>query len=70
MVDYHVVMDLLPDFSSLYFERRFGSEAKLGAVQSSVLLALGFQRETIEQVEVCVEWRYSWACNWHIHRRN
>jgi len=52
MVDYHVVMDLLPIVSSFYFEKRLGSEVKLGAVQSSILLALGLQRKTIERVEV------------------
>jgi len=52
MVDYHVIMDLLPIVSSLYFEKRLGDEVKLGAVQSSILLALGLQRKTIEQVEV------------------
>jgi N-acetyltransferase 10 len=52
MVDYHVIMDLLPIVSSLYFEKRLGAEVKLGAVQSSILLALGLQRKTIEQVEV------------------
>jgi len=52
MIDYHVVMDLLPTVSSLYFEKRLGSEVKLGAVQSSILLALGLQRKTIERVEV------------------
>ena len=52
MVDYHVIMDLLPIVSSLYFEKRLGEEVRLGAVQSSILLALGLQRKTIEQVEV------------------
>jgi N-acetyltransferase 10 len=52
MVDYHVIMDLLPTVSSLYFEKRLGEEVKLGAVQCSILLALGLQRKTIEQVEV------------------
>ena len=56
MVDYHVIMDLLPIVSSLYFEKRLGEEVKLGAVQSSILLALGLQRKTIEKVEV--SWRY------------
>jgi len=44
-------MDLLPIVSSFYFEKRLGGELRLGAVQSSILLALGLQRKTIEQVE-------------------
>ena len=62
MVDYHVIMDLLPIVSSLYFEKRFGKEVKLGAVQSSILLALGLQRKTIEQVEVSDGGLPLWAC--------
>ena len=54
LVDYHVIMDLLPTVSSLYFGKRLGEGVRLGAVQSSILLALGLQRKTIEQVEVCV----------------
>jgi tRNA(Met) C34 N-acetyltransferase TmcA len=52
MLDYHVVVDLLPAVASLYFEKRLGSEIRLSAVQSSILLALGLQRKTIEEVEV------------------
>ena len=52
LVDYHVIMDLLPTVSTLYFEKRLGEGVRLGAVQSSILLALGLQRKTIEGVEV------------------
>lgn len=52
MLDYHVIMDLLPTVASLYFEKRLGEEVRLSAVQSSILLALGLQRKTIEEVEV------------------
>ncbi|KAL0961275.1 hypothetical protein HGRIS_006236 [Hohenbuehelia grisea] len=51
MLDYHVILDLLPTVASLYFERRLGSDVRLSAVQSSILLALGLQRKTIEDVE-------------------
>jgi len=51
MLDYHVVLDLLPAIASLFFERRLGDEIKLSAVQSSILLALGLQRKSIEEVE-------------------
>ncbi|OCH85192.1 DUF699-domain-containing protein [Obba rivulosa] len=51
MLDYHVIMDLLPTVSSLYFEKRLGEEVHLSAVQSSILLALGLQRKTVEEVE-------------------
>ncbi|KAF8509990.1 GNAT acetyltransferase 2-domain-containing protein [Hysterangium stoloniferum] len=51
MLDYHVVLDILPAIASLYFEKRLGQEVKLSAVQSSILLALGLQRKTVEEVE-------------------
>jgi len=51
MLDYHVILDLLPSVASLYFERRLGNEVRLSAVQSSILLALGLQRKSIEEVE-------------------
>ena len=52
MLDYHVILDLLPNIASLYFEKRLGHEIKLSAVQSSILLAVGLQRKTVEEVEV------------------
>ena len=54
MLDYHVVLDLLPTLASLYFEQRLGDEVRLSVVQSSILLALGLQRKSIEEVEVCI----------------
>ncbi|KII86732.1 hypothetical protein PLICRDRAFT_43382 [Plicaturopsis crispa FD-325 SS-3] len=51
MLDYHVILDLLPTVASLYFEKRLGEEVRLSAVQSSILLALGLQRKSIEEVE-------------------
>lgn len=51
-LDYHVIMDLLPTVGQLYFEKRLGPEVRLSAVQSSILLALGMQRKTIEEIEV------------------
>ena len=52
MLDYHVILDLLPTIASLYFQKRLGGDVKLSAVQSSILLALGLQRKSIEDVEV------------------
>ncbi|KAF9236966.1 GNAT acetyltransferase 2-domain-containing protein [Melanogaster broomeanus] len=49
--DYHVVLDLLPTIGSLYFEKRLGNEVNLSAVQASILLGLGLQRKSIEDVE-------------------
>lgn len=61
MLDYHVILDLMPTVANLYFRKRLGSskvsedgegQMRLTAAQSSILLALGLQRKTIEDVEV------------------
>ncbi|KAF8074167.1 GNAT acetyltransferase 2-domain-containing protein [Lyophyllum atratum] len=51
MLDYHVILDLLPTIASLYFQKRLGEDVRLSAVQSSILLAIGLQRKSIEEVE-------------------
>ncbi|PFH49973.1 hypothetical protein AMATHDRAFT_75910 [Amanita thiersii Skay4041] len=52
MLDYHVILDLLPTVSSLYFQQRLGEEVRLSVLQRAILLALGLQRKTVEEVEV------------------
>lgn len=52
-LDYHVVLDLLPTLASLYFDRRLGPEVRLSAVQSAILLGLGLQRKSVEEIEAC-----------------
>ena len=51
-LDYHVILDLMPSVAMLYFESRLGDNVKPTAVQSAILLALGLQRKSIEDVEV------------------
>ncbi|ETW81501.1 hypothetical protein HETIRDRAFT_64813 [Heterobasidion irregulare TC 32-1] len=51
-LDYHVILDLLPTVASLYFEKRLGDGIRLSAIQSSLLLGMGLQRKTVEEVEV------------------
>lgn len=51
MVDHHLILDLIPTLASLYFERRLGPDMKLSGVQSSILLAIGQQRKTVEDIE-------------------
>ncbi|KAF9447020.1 DUF699-domain-containing protein [Macrolepiota fuliginosa MF-IS2] len=51
MLDYHVVLDLMSTVASMYFQKRLGEEVKLTAVQSAILLAVGLQKKTIEDVE-------------------
>lgn len=48
LVDYHVVLDLVPRLSTLYFTRKL-SGVSLSPVQSAILLAIGLQHKTIEK---------------------
>lgn len=57
-LDYHVILDLLPTVASLYFEKRLDADIRLSAVQSSILLALGLQRKTIEEVEASLLYHF------------
>jgi N-acetyltransferase 10 len=52
MLDYHVILDLLPTVASLHFQKRLGEDVRLSAVQCAILLALGLQRKAVEEVEV------------------
>lgn len=49
MSDYHLIMDLIPPLARLYFSNLMG-EVKFSAVQSAILLALGLQYKTVDQV--------------------
>ncbi|KAI5887198.1 DUF699-domain-containing protein [Schizophyllum commune H4-8] len=60
MLDFHVIMDMMPTIAAMYFAGKFGAKGdrdeaekgvKLSAAQSAILLALGLQRKTIEDVE-------------------
>ncbi|KAH8977238.1 DUF699-domain-containing protein [Lactarius akahatsu] len=50
-LDYHVILDLLPTVALLYFEKRLGNEVRLSVIQSSILLGMGLQRKSVEEVE-------------------
>nr|KAG5689469.1 hypothetical protein BaRGS_021016 [Batillaria attramentaria] len=49
MVDYHLIIDLLPALARLYFTDRI--DVHLSAVQNAVLLALGLQHKTVDDIE-------------------
>ncbi|KAF2088345.1 N-acetyltransferas-like protein [Saccharata proteae CBS 121410] len=51
MLDYHVILDLLPTIATIYFTGRLRPHVKLSGVQTSLLLALGLQRKVLEDVE-------------------
>ncbi|KAH9954956.1 GNAT acetyltransferase 2-domain-containing protein [Russula dissimulans] len=49
-LDYHVILDLLPTVAMLYFDKRLVG-VHLSAIQSSLLLGMGLQRKSVEEVE-------------------
>ncbi|KAL8945931.1 MAG: hypothetical protein Q9222_007602, partial [Ikaeria aurantiellina] len=51
MLDYHVILDMIPQIALLYFTRRLESSVSLTGVQQSILLAIGLQRKVLEDVE-------------------
>lgn len=50
LLDYHVIVDMLPTLSLLYFGSKMGDSVKLSSVQSAILLAIGLQRKTIDNI--------------------
>ena len=51
MLDYHVILDLLPQIAIFHFTGRLKPQVSLSGVQRSILLALGLQRKTLDDVE-------------------
>ena len=51
MIDYHVVLDLIPTIASLFFSQRLGPECTLSTVQQAILLGLGLQRKPVDALE-------------------
>eukprot|EP00795_Rhopilema_esculentum_P004679 gene4679-20963_t len=49
LVDYHLIMDLLPEVSRLYFSNRM--DFKLSTVQSAILLGIGLQHKRVDELE-------------------
>ncbi|KAF5290206.1 hypothetical protein FQR65_LT11640 [Abscondita terminalis] len=50
LVDYHLIVDLMPTLAKLYFLNQMG-DVQLSAVQSAVLLGLGLQHKSIDTLE-------------------
>lgn len=51
MLDYHVILDMIPMISMLYFSGQLKPAITLTGVQSSILLAIGLQSKILEDVE-------------------
>lgn len=51
LVDYHMIMDIVPELARLFFMRRFG-EMNLSALQQILLIGQGLQHKTIDDLMV------------------
>ncbi|KJX93964.1 nucleolar ATPase Kre33 like protein [Zymoseptoria brevis] len=54
MLDYHVILDLLPRIAALYFSGQLGTGSDgvtLSGIQKSLLCAIGLQRKVLEDLE-------------------
>ncbi|KAL1627727.1 N-acetyltransferase 10 [Neofusicoccum ribis] len=50
MLDYHVILDMLPTIAHLYFIGRLSPHVKLSGLQTALLIAIGLQRRMLEDV--------------------
>jgi N-acetyltransferase 10 len=64
LLDYHVIMDLLPKLANFYFMNRLERKAqvasessmvKLSAVQSAIIAGVGLQKKTIDDLQKDLE---------------
>lgn len=52
MLEHHVILDLVPIISLLFFGRRLAhTDCSLSAAQQAILLAMGLQRKSVDQLE-------------------
>ncbi|XP_036620292.1 RNA cytidine acetyltransferase [Trichosurus vulpecula] len=54
MVDYHLIMDLIPAISRMHFLNQLG-QLPLSVAQSALLLGVGLQHKTMDQLEKEIE---------------
>jgi N-acetyltransferase 10 len=51
MLDYHVILDMIPTIAEFYFLGRLSGKVNLSGVQQSILLAIGLQRKSIDDLQ-------------------
>jgi N-acetyltransferase 10 len=51
LLDYHVILDMVPTIAEYYFSGRLGDKITLGGIQKSLLLGIGLQRRKFEDIE-------------------
>ncbi|KAJ6144194.1 RNA cytidine acetyltransferase [Penicillium chermesinum] len=50
-LDHHVILDLVPLIAEYYFGNRLAGKVSLSGVQQSILLAIGLQRKSMDDIE-------------------
>ncbi|GKZ19123.1 killer toxin resistant protein [Aspergillus brasiliensis] len=51
LLDYHVILDMVPIIAEYYFSGRLSGKVSLSGVQQSILLAIGLQRKNLDTLE-------------------
>ncbi|KAJ5758241.1 uncharacterized protein N7511_006935 [Penicillium nucicola] len=51
LLDYHVILDMVPTLSEFYFANRLSGKVSLSGVQQSILLAIGLQHKSLDALE-------------------
>lgn len=51
LLDYHVILDMVPTIADWYFSGRLSGKVNLSGVQQAILLAIGLQRKNIDDIE-------------------
>ncbi|XP_042309853.1 RNA cytidine acetyltransferase [Sceloporus undulatus] len=54
MVDYHLIMDMIPTIAKMYFLKQLG-DMTLSATQSALLLGIGLQHKSVDLLEKEIE---------------
>lgn len=50
LLDYHVILDMIPLIATLFFTKATGDDVSLSSVQSAILLAIGLQHKDMDQI--------------------
>lgn len=59
LVDYHVVVDMLPKLAEMYTLKGLGDSIRLSGAQNAILLSLGLQHKSVEQLEIDLDIKVS-----------
>jgi N-acetyltransferase 10 len=52
MVDHHMILDMVPLLAKLYYHNRFSSTVTLSPLQNVILLSVGLQHKTVDEISL------------------